>query len=50
VVTRRSYVDPRVIDRYESDGELPFIPRLPAVLPVGTEAEAAVAALLEAEG
>jgi DNA topoisomerase I len=50
VVTRRSYVDPRLIARYESDGELAPIPVLPAVLPAATEAEAAVAALLEAEG
>ncbi len=48
-VTRSSYVDPRVIARYESDGELPGIPRLPAALPAAVEAEAAVAALLEVE-
>jgi DNA topoisomerase-1 len=46
-VTRRSYIDPRVITRYQSDGELP-IPRLPAVLPAAADAEGAVAALLSA--
>ena len=32
-VARSSYIDPRLISRYESDGQLPAIPRLPAVLP-----------------
>jgi DNA topoisomerase-1 len=45
-VTRSSYIDPRVINRYESDGQLPTIPRLAAVLPVDPEAEVAVAELL----
>jgi DNA topoisomerase I len=45
-VARGSYIDPRVISRYSSDGELATIPRLPAVLPAATEAEIAVAALL----
>ena len=45
-VARASYIDPRVIGRYESDGQLPAVPRLPAVLPAAAEAEAAVAALL----
>jgi DNA topoisomerase I len=45
-VTRSSYIDPRVISRYESDGQLPTIPRLAAVLPVAPEAELAVAELL----
>jgi DNA topoisomerase I len=45
-VTRNSYVDPRVIGRYESDGQLPTIPRVAAVLPVAAEAEVAVAELL----
>jgi DNA topoisomerase-1 len=45
-VTRSSYIDPRVIGRYESDGQLPTIPRLAAVLPVASEAEVAVAELL----
>jgi DNA topoisomerase-1 len=45
-VTRNSYIDPRVISCYESDGQLPTIPRLPAVLPVAAEAELAVAELL----
>jgi DNA topoisomerase I len=48
-VARNSYIDPRVISRYESDGLLATIPRLPAVLPAGAEAEAAVAALLTVE-
>jgi DNA topoisomerase-1 len=45
-VTRSSYIDPRVISRYESDGQLPTIPRLAAVLPVAHEAEVAVAEML----
>ena len=44
-VARSSYIDPRVIDRYTSDGQL-AIPRLPALLPAAAEAEIAVAALL----
>ena len=48
-VARSSYIDPRVISRYESDGQLATIPRLPAVLPAAAEAEAAVAALLAAD-
>jgi DNA topoisomerase IB len=47
-VTRTSYVDPRLISRYETDGELPAVPALPAVLPAPAEAELAVAALLTA--
>jgi DNA topoisomerase-1 len=47
-VTRASYIDPRLISRYESDGQLPGIPALPAVLPAAAEAEIAVAALLTA--
>src|ERR1700683_1181613 len=45
-VARASYIDPRVISRYTSDGQLAAIPRLPAVLPAAAEAEIAVAALL----
>jgi len=48
-VARSSYIDPRVISRFESDGQLATIPRLPAVLPAAAEAEAAVAALLAAD-
>ena len=48
-VTRSSYIDPRVIGHYESDGELAAIPRSPAVLPAAADAEAAVAAFLAAE-
>jgi DNA topoisomerase-1 len=47
-VARASYVDPRLISRYEADGELPAIPPLPAALPAPAEAEVAVAALLAA--
>jgi DNA topoisomerase I len=45
-VARASYIDPRVIERYTSDGQLTAIPRLPALLPAAAEAEIAVAALL----
>jgi DNA topoisomerase-1 len=45
-VARGSYVDPGLISRYESLGELPGIPVLPAALPAPAQAEAAVAALL----
>jgi DNA topoisomerase-1 len=45
-VARSSYIDPRLISRYESDGRLAKVPALPAVLPVGPEVEEAVAALL----
>jgi DNA topoisomerase I len=45
-VARASYIDPRLISRYESDRRLPSIPVLPAELPVTVQAELAVAALL----
>jgi DNA topoisomerase I len=48
-VARASYIDPRVISRYSSDGQLVTIPRLPAVLPATAEAELSVAALLASE-
>jgi DNA topoisomerase IB len=48
-VARSSYIDPRLISRYEAEGRLAAVPALPAVLPVGPDAEAAVAALLSAE-
>ena len=48
-VTRNSYIDPRLISRYESDGQLPTIPAVPAALPAAAEAEAAVAALLASQ-
>jgi DNA topoisomerase-1 len=48
-IARSSYIDPRLISRYESGGGLAAVPVLPAVLPVGPDAEAAVAALLGAE-
>src|ERR1700761_6089129 len=47
-VTRSFSIDPRLISRYETDGELPAVPALPAVLPAPAEAELAVAALLTA--
>jgi DNA topoisomerase-1 len=47
-VARKSYIDPRLISRYEAQGELPTIPAGPAVLPAPGEAELAVAALLAA--
>jgi DNA topoisomerase I len=47
-VVRQSYVDPRLISRYESDGQLPAVPALPVTLPTAPAAEVAVAALLAA--
>lgn len=47
-VARASYIDPELINRYESDGRLTGIPALPARLPAGAEAESAVATLLAA--
>jgi DNA topoisomerase I len=49
-VARASYIDPRLITRYESDGRLPGIPAAPARLPAAADAESAVAALLAAAG
>ena len=49
-VARGSYIDPRLITHYESEGRLPTIPALPTVLPAPAEAEIAVAALLAAGG
>ena len=45
-VARKSYIDPQLIARYESVGELPTIPAAPVALPAPAEAEIAVAALL----
>jgi DNA topoisomerase I len=45
-VARKSYIDPQLIARYESVGELPAIPAAPVALPAPAEAEIAVAALL----
>lgn len=45
-VARGSYIDPRLITRYESSGELTAIPPVPPSLPAPREAEQAVAALL----
>jgi DNA topoisomerase I len=49
-VARASYIDPRVIDRYTSEGQLATIPRLPAMLPTAAETEIAVAILLGSDG
>jgi DNA topoisomerase I len=48
-VARASYIDPRLITRYESDRQLPSVPVLPAELPVSVLAEDAVAALLTSQ-
>jgi DNA topoisomerase IB len=45
-VARASYIDPRLISTYESDGRLASIPALPPELPASAEAEIAVAGLL----
>jgi DNA topoisomerase IB len=45
-VARSSYIDPRLVTRYEADGVLPAVPAGPAQLPAAAEAEAAVHALL----
>ena len=45
-VARKSYIDPRLITRYETDGQLPTVPVRQAALPVPPEAELAVARLL----
>ncbi len=47
-VARGSYIDPRLISRYESKGGLTAVPVAPPVLPASADAEAAVAALLAA--
>jgi DNA topoisomerase-1 len=49
-VARASYIDPRLISHYESEGGLPGIPVLPAELPVPAETETAIAALLAVSG
>lgn len=45
-VARASYIDPRLISRYESARQLPSIPVMPIALPVSSRAETAVARLL----
>ena len=45
-VARASYIDPRVISQYQAARSLDGMPALPAQLPAGAEAEAAVAILL----
>jgi DNA topoisomerase IB len=47
-VTKSSYIDPSLITRYTSDGELPTIPALPVALPAEPEAELAIAEFLGA--
>ncbi len=47
-VARASYIDPRVIERYQGARSLSDLPVRPAELPADLEAEAAVAALLSA--
>jgi DNA topoisomerase-1 len=47
-VARASYIDPRVVERYQGALSLPGMPALPAQLPAGPAAEAAVALLLSA--
>jgi DNA topoisomerase I len=47
-VARSSYIDPRLIARYESDGHLSAVPADPVALPATLGAETAVAALLAA--
>jgi DNA topoisomerase-1 len=48
-VARASYIDPRLINRYMSDGRLDSIPALPPELPPCAEAEIAVAGLLASD-
>lgn len=48
-VARASYIDPRLISRYEAEGSLAMIPVLPPELPASAAAEIAVAALLASE-
>jgi len=47
-VTRGSYIDPRLIARYEAEGQLTTIPDLPPRPPAPREAEIAVSGLLAA--
>ena len=47
-VARGSYIDPRLISRYESEGGLSTVPVASPVLPASADVEAAVAALLAA--
>ena len=49
-VARASYIDPRLVTRYESEGELPGIPAHPAELPAPAETETAIANLLASCG
>lgn len=49
-VARSSYIDPRLISRYQADGSLATIPALPAELPASADAEIAVALLLSNDG
>jgi DNA topoisomerase IB len=49
-VARSSYIDPRLIDRYQAEGQLSEIPALPTVLPASAEAETAIVTLLASCG
>ena len=49
-VARSSYIDPRLVTHYESEGELAGIPAQPAGLPAPAETEAAIAAFLTSCG
>ena len=49
-VARASYIDPRLVTRYESEGELPGIPAQPAGLPAPAETETAITNLLTSCG
>ena len=48
-VARSSYIDPRLITRYDAEGRLATIPQAPIALPVTPDVESAVAALLADE-
>jgi DNA topoisomerase I len=49
-VARSSYIDPRLVTHYESEGELAGIPAQPAGIPASAETEAAIAAFLTSCG
>jgi DNA topoisomerase I len=48
-VARASYIDPRLISRYQADGSLAMIPALPPELPASVDTEIAVATLLASD-
>jgi DNA topoisomerase I len=45
-VARGSYIDPRLISCYESEGQLPAVPAIPTELPAPREVETSIAELL----